>query len=534
MPATDEGAFAPLRERVFAVLWLATVLGNMGSFMRDVASAWLATELSTSPTAVAAVQAAAALPVFLFAIPAGVLADILDRRRLLIVVQLLLAAVSATLMLLAHMQALGLTGLLVLTFVGGTGAALMAPTWQSIVPALVPKAQLRSAVALNSLGVNLSRAVGPAAGGLLLAAWGAAFTYGIDLLTYALVIGALLWWRPPPTAADPLAEVFGGALRTGLRHALANADLQRVLARAALFFALSSAAWALLPLVGRQLLGSGAAFYGVMLGAVGVGAIAGALLLPRLRPHLGPEGLMTGAALLCAAVLAVLASAPPSAVALVALLGLGGAWIVALTTLGAITQAVLPNWVRGRGLAVYLTVFNGALAAGSLAWGAAAQGLGLVPALGLAAGVLVLGAVLAWRWPLPAGEDVLDPAHAWPEPTLAAPVSADRGPVLVLVTYRVAPADRRAALDVLQHLARHRRGDGASAWGVTEDTADAGTLVEWFTLPSWQEHLRQHHRTSHAATALQATLRRLHQPAEPPTVRHLITLHPHDLQDATP
>lgn len=520
----DDGAFAPLRERVFAVLWLATVLGNVGSFMRDVASAWLATELSTSPTAVAAVQAAAALPVFLFAIPAGVLADILDRRRLLIAVQLLLAGVSATLMVLAHTQRLDMTSLLLLTFVGGTGAALMAPTWQSIVPALVPKAQLRSAVALNSLGVNLSRAVGPAAGGLLLAAWGASVTYGMDLLTYVLVIAALLWWRPPPAAADPLAEQFGGALRAGLRHALANADLHRVLLRAGLFFALSSAAWALLPLVGRQLLGSGAAFYGVMLGAVGVGAIAGALLLPRLRPHLGPDGLMTLAALLCAAVLVLLACAPPPALALAALLGLGGAWIVALTTLSALTQAVLPNWVRGRGLAVYLTAFNGALAIGSLAWGAAAQGLGLVPALLIAAALLAVAAVGARRWPLPAGENSLDPAHHWPEPTLAAPVTADRGPVLVLVTYRIDAADRPAALALLRQLSLHRRGDGASGWGLTEDAADPTQLVEWFLLPSWQEHLRQHHRASHAAAALQAQLRRLHRAPEPPAVRHLLTL----------
>lgn len=524
MTTVNEGAFAPLRERVFAVLWVATVLGNVGSFMRDVASAWLATELSTSPTAVAAVQAAAALPVFLFAIPAGVLADILDRRRLLIAVQLLLAAVSATLMVLAHTRLLDMTALLVLTFLGGTGAALMAPTWQSIVPALVPKAQLRSAVALNSLGVNLSRAVGPAAGGLLLAAFGAAFTYGVDLLSYVLVIGALLWWRPPAPAADPLAEQFGGALRTGLRHALANADLQRVLLRAGLFFALSSAAWALLPLVGRQLLGAGAAFYGVMLGAVGVGAIAGALLLPRLRPHLGPEGLMTAAALLCAAVLALLASAPPQALALVALLGLGSAWIIALTTLGAITQAVLPNWVRGRGLAVYLTVFNGALAGGSLAWGAVAQAAGLVPALLACAALLVLAAPLVRRWPLPAGEASLDPAGHWAEPALAAPVAADRGPVLVLVSYRIAADDRPAARALLQRLALHRRGDGASGWGLTEDAADPGQLVEWFLLPSWQEHLRQHHRASHAAAALQAQLRRLHQGAEPPAVRHLLSL----------
>jgi len=534
MSGHEDDAFAPLRERVFAVLWLATVLGNLGSFMRDVASAWLATELSSSPTAVAAVQAAAALPVFLFAIPAGVLADIVDRRRLLIVVQFLLAAVSGTLMVLSQMRSLDMTSLLALTFLGGVGAALVAPTWQSIVPALVPKAQLRSAVTLNSLGVNLSRAIGPAAGGLLMAACGAAWTYGVDILTYAVVIVALLWWRPPAAAADPLAEAFGGALRTGLRHALANSELQRVLGHAALFFSLSSAAWSLLPLVGKQLLGGGAAFYGVMLGAVGVGAMAGALLLPRLRGHLGSDGLVLGAALLCAVVLAILALSPPAALALVALLGLGMAWIVALSTLGSITQAVLPNWVRGRGLAVYLTVFNGALAAGSLAWGAIAQALGLVAALALASVLLVLAAVAARRRPLPAGDRVLDPAHSWAAPAMAAPVEPDRGPVLVLVSYRIASADRPQALGLLHQLSQSRRGDGASSWGINEDLADPGALLEWFIVDSWHEHLRQHQRISHAAASVQAALQRLHQGTEPPAVRHLLSLTSHDLPRSNP
>lgn len=521
---TDDGAFAPLRTRVFAVLWVATVLGNVGSFMRDVASGWLVTELSPHPAAVAAVQAAASLPVFLFAIPAGVLADILDRRRLLIAVQALLAATSTTLMLLSHHGALDLAGLLALTFLGGVGAALMGPAWQAIVPALVPRAQLRSAVALNSLGVNIARSLGPAAGGLLLATWGAAATYGMDVLTYALVIGALLWWRPASTGDDPLAEPFGGALRAGLRHAMANRDLHRVLLRAGLFFALSSAAWALLPLVGRQLLQGDAAFYGVMLGAVGAGAIGGALVLPRVRQRLGADGLMTGAAWLCAAVLAVLALASPTWLALPALLLLGMAWIAALTVLGATTQAVLPNWVRGRGLAVYLTVFNGALAAGSLAWGLAAQLLGIVNTLALAALALAVLGVLARRWPLPAGEDVLDPAHAWPTPVLAGTVDADRGPVLVQIEYRVAAADRPAFEDLLRQLSAHRRGDGASTWGVTEDAADPQQLVEWFVLPSWQEHLRQHRRASQAAAALQTRLHRLHQGPGKPLVRHLLTL----------
>ena len=526
MAETEHGALAPLRERVFAVLWAATVLGNIGSFMRDVASGWLATELSSHPAAVAAVQAAAALPVFLFAIPAGVLSDILDRRRFLIAVQLLLAAVSALLMVLAATGALALDSLLALTFLGGLGAALMAPTWQSIVPALVPRAQLRSAVALNSLGVNIARAIGPAAGGVLLAGFGAATTYGLDLLTYVLVIAALLWWRPPAAPHDPLAEQFVGALQAGLRFTLAHAPLHRVLWRALVFFAGASAAWALLPLVARQLLHGTASFYGLMLGAVGLGAIGGALLLPRLRQRLSADGLMVMAALLSAAVLAGLAAAPPQPLALAWLLALGAAWIVALTTLSALTQSILPDWVRGRGLSVYLTVFNGALAAGSLGWGAVAQVLGLPTALLLAAATMALSALWVRRWPLPAGDEPLDAAHPWPAPPGASTLPVQRGPVLVLVDYRVGPADRAALVGLLHQLSQHRRSDGATAWGLSEDSADPQRLVEWFFVASWAEHLRQHQRATRAAAALQARVRRLHLGPDPPQVQHLLAMSP--------
>jgi MFS family permease len=204
-PITD--SFAPLRQSAFAVLWAATVLGNTGTFMRDVASAWLVTDLSASPMAVALIQVAGTLPIFLLAIPAGVLSDILDRRRLLIGIQVLLAAVSATLMVLAHTQLISVSSLIALTLLGGIGAALMGPAWQSIVPELVPRTDLRNAVALNSLGINISRSIGPALGGLLLATFGAALTYGVDVLSYVLVVSALLWWRRPAKAADELPEL---------------------------------------------------------------------------------------------------------------------------------------------------------------------------------------------------------------------------------------------------------------------------------------------------------------------------------------
>ncbi|WP_028006933.1 MFS transporter [Solimonas flava] len=520
------GSFAPLRQPVFAVLWAATVLGNTGTFMRDVASSWMVTELSANPTAVALIQTAATLPVFLLAIPAGVLSDILDRRRFLIFVQLVLAAVSAALLALTASGQLSVAALIGLTFVGGVGAALMSPTWQAIVPELVPRSDLKAAVALNSLGFNIARAIGPAVGGALLAAFGAAVTYGADVLSYAFVIAALLWWRRQADAGDELPEQFIGAFRAGLRYVRASAELHVVLLRAAVFFLFASAIWALLPLVARQMLGGSAGFYGVLLGAVGAGAIGGALLLPSLRERLGNDGAVLCASLIAAAVMGLLALAPPKPLAIVLLLALGVGWIIALTTLNGVAQGVLPNWVRGRGLAVYLTVFNGAMAAGSLIWGLVAQQIGVPATLLAAAAGLVIVALLLQRVRLPGGDADLQAAHHWPEPQLAAPVERDRGPVMVQIEYRIRAGDRAAFLRVLSTLSRGRRRDGAYLWGVHEDTAEPERVVEWFLVESWAEHLRQHRRVSHADADLQREATRFHVGTAPPVVRHFIALDP--------
>jgi len=516
------GAFAPLALPTFAVLWVATVMGNIGSFMRDVASAWLATDLSASPAAVAMIQAAATLPVFLLAIPAGVLADILDRRRFLITVQIGLALVSGALMLLAWRQALTIELLVAMVFLGGVGTAMMGPTWQSIVPELVPQPMLRRAVALNSLGVNIARAIGPAAGGLLLAAFGAAATYGADLFSYLFVIAALLWWRRPAQAEDPLREHFFSALRAGLRFTRAHSKLHVVLIRSAVHFAFGSSIWALLPLVARQLLQGGASLYGVLLGAVGAGAILGALLMPRLQRRLDGDGVMLASALATALVMAALSAAPPVWLALPLLLLLGAAWILALTTMAGAAQAILPNWVRGRALAVYQMVFNGALAAGSLLWGFVAQGLGTPQALLIAAVGLVLAALGMHRLRLPLGEDDLGPARHWPDPEMAEAVAHDRGPVMILIEYRIPAADRDAFLHAVHQLSEERLRDGAFSWGVMEDPADAELLTEWFLVESWAEHLRQHRRVHSADADLQREVVRFHAGEAPPRVRHLL------------
>jgi MFS family permease len=521
------GAFAALGQSVFAVLWMATILGNTGTFIRDVASSWLVTDLSAAPAAVATIQAAGTLPFFLLAIPAGVLSDIFDRRKLLIGVQILLACVSLTLMTLASLDLLTVEALIGLTFLGGIGAALAAPAWQAVVPELVPREVLKSAVALNSLGINIARAIGPALGGLLLAGFGAAVTYGADVASYAIVIIALVWWKRPRGEADLLKENFAGAFRAGLRYARASHELHIVLLRAAVFFGFASAVWALLPLVARNLLGGSAGYYGFLLGAIGLGAIGGAFLLPALRKRLDADGLILFSAVITAVVMTILALRPPESIAPVALLFLGMAWIVALTTLNGVAQSILPNWVRGRALAIYLTVFNGAMAAGSLGWGVVAEAAGIPQTLLIAAAGLLVAGVVMHRVKLPRGDADLVASNHWPEPLQAEPVGHDRGPVLITIEYRIDPARRTAFLHALSHLSRERQRDGAYNWGVTEDSSDPATVLEWFFVESWAEHLRQHKRVSKADADLQAATRAFHDGEQGPVVRHFIALDHH-------
>ncbi len=346
----------------------------------------------------------------------------------------------------------------------------------------------------------------------------------MDVLSYVFVIGALLWWKRPAVADSGLSENFLGAFRAGLRYTRASKELHRVLLRAAAFFLFASAVWALLPLVARQMLGGSAGFYGVLLGAVGAGAIAGALVMPRLRRRLDADGLVLLASLISAAVMGALVFASPqwAAVGLLLLLGMG--WIAALTTFNSVAQAILPNWVRGRGLAVYLTVFNGAMAAGSFGWGLVAREVGVPSTLVVSAVGLAVVALLFHRARLPAGEADLQASRHWPEPLLAEPVAHDRGPVLIQVEYRIRQQDRPAFLEAIRRLSQERLRDGAYAWGVVEHTGDTERVVEWFLVESWAEHLRQHHRVSHADADLQNEVVRFHIGPDKPEVHHFLAL----------
>lgn len=486
------------------------------------ANGWLMTDLSPSPMMVALVQTAALAPVFLLSLPAGALSDIVDRRRLLLAIQAWLVLVSSALAIASALGWMTPALLLALTLAGGVGAALMGPPWQAIVPELVPKAELRPAIALNSLGINISRAVGPAFGGLVVATLGATAAYLFDMLSYVLVIGVLLAWKRT-VAPDPLgSERFMPAMAAGVRYAWASRDMQRALARSGLFFLFASAYWALLPLVARGMLSGGAGLYGVLLAAIGVGAVTGALLLPKLGRHLQPGRIVLAGTLVTSSAMATLALFPSRPAAITALFLAGIAWISVLTTLNVSAQSVLPNWVRGRGLAIYLTVFFGAMTLGSAGWGQLAQHASVPAALGWAAALGALVGLVAARIRLPRGEGDLTPSMHWPEPANAATIDGDRGPVMVQIEYRIDPARRVEALELLCALSGERLRDGSYGWHVFEDTVDPALLTEVFFAASWLDHLRTHGRVTREDAALQASLTALLEPGTLPRVTHRV------------
>jgi hypothetical protein len=363
-------------------------------------------------------------------------------------------------------------------------------------------------------------------GGLIVAALGAATTYLFDVTSDLLVVAVLLWWKRNDVGDDTLREHFGGALRAGLRYARANTQLRGVLKRAFLFFLFASAIWALLPIVARHELGGGPGLYGLLLGLVGVGAASGALIMPKLRARLGQDGIVSSATILTVAVFVTVAMAGVVWATAIATLLLGIAWIAVLTTLNGTVQAILPNWVRGRALAIYITVQSGAMTLGSLIWGTVADRIGTMGALLIAATCLAL-LTLWWGTraaKLPTGEEDLSPSGAWAEPGLAGPVEHDRGPVIVTIAYQVAAPDRAAFLEALYGFSQQRRRDGAYVWGVSEDAENPERLVEWFFVESWAEHLRQHRRISKSDADVQSNLLRYHASSSPPVVTHLIFL----------
>ncbi len=517
-------ALHPLRHPPYAVLWTATVVTNIGWWMYTAAAAWLMTDLSINPLMVSLVQVLSSLPMFLLALPAGALADIVDKRRLLIAAECAITVIAATFAVLVWLDRITPATLLLFTFLLGAGAAIVAPPLQSIVPLLIKrKDELPAAVALNSVGVNISRAIGPALVGVLTVGVGVAAPFWINAVANFGSIGGLLWWRPPPTKSSRLpAERLFAAIRTGARYARNNPPLRATLFRAIGFFLFASAYWALLPLVARTQIGGGPTLYGILLSAIGSGAIVGATILPRLRATFSPDALVAGAAIGTALALGMFGMAREPWTALAASLLAGSCWIVAVSSLNVSAQYALSDWVRGRGLAIYVTTFSGAMALGSVLWGGLACIIGLSMTHFAAATCALLAIPLTRRWKLQgSGAIDLAPSMHWPAPIVAGQIENDAGPVLVTIEYAVFPNQREPFLAALDHLSAQRRRDGAYAWGVFEDTAERGKFIETYLVESWLDHLRLHERVTKADHAVEECVHNF-LISEPKTT-HLVT-----------
>jgi MFS family permease len=492
--ATAESSpWAPFAHRAFRWLWIGVFISYIGTWMQTVGAQWLLVDAPNAATLVSLVQAANTLPVMLLALPGGVLADSFDRRWLLFTVQVYFFTVGILLTVLTVAGLMPPALLLAFTFAIAIGAAVQLPAWQSLIPELVPRTQLRAATRLEMVSVNLARAAGPALAGLVIAVFGVPVVFGLNAFSVVFLAGALLLWRRAPAQSDVPRERFVPALRAGGRYVWHEPVIRRILLRVMLFITPGMALWALLPLVASQRLGLGAAGYGALFGALGAGAIVAALVLGRLRNHLSTNGLLAVAGVLFAAAMVVIVLVPSFWAAMVVLVFAGLAWTGVISTLNAELQLFLPVWVRARGLAIYMVNFTGSMTVGALIWGLVAEGLGLQLTFFIAAGVMLVGVILGFfRRVSETGHLDREPAIYWGEPRLAFDPEPNAGAVLVTVEYTVAPEREAAFLEAMDRLRRSRLQTGATRWELYRDGDRPDRFVELFSVPSWEEHQRQH------------------------------------------
>jgi MFS family permease len=492
--AADSSAWAPLRQPAFRWLWLGVLISSIGTWMQTVGAQWLLVDAPNAAALVALVSTANTLPVMLLALPGGVLADTFDRRWLLFTAQVYFFIVGILVAVLTAVGQMPPALLLVFTFALGAGVAVQQPGWQATIPELMPRSQLRAAARLDLVNVNLSRAVGPALAGLVIAHLGGVpVVFALNAVSVVFLAVTLLLWRRPPNEFTQPRERFVPALRAGGRYVWHAPVVRRLLLRALLFVAPATALWALLPLIATHRLGLSADGYGALFGALGVGAILGALILGRVRTRLSTNGMLGTGSVLYAAALAAVVAIPSLPVALAALVCAGLAWMAVTSTLHAEVQLVLPTWVRARGIAIYTVNFMGAQAIGAVLWGLASTQLGLQPTVLLAALVVLAGAIAGIVWRLPKTDDLeVQPATYWTDARLAFDPEPDTGPVLVVVHFTVAPERQLAFLEAMGKLRRSRLRSGGTRWELFRDGERLNQFVEIFSVPSWEEHLRQH------------------------------------------
>jgi MFS family permease len=527
-------AIAPLRHRLFRMLWSANVVASLGVWMQNTGAGWLMTTLSPDALTVSLVQAATIIPIFLLALPAGALADIVDKRRLLLGTQIWMLSAAALLTALSYAGLIGAWGLLALTFAIGIGSAANSPAWGSVMAEVVPRADLPQAIALNGVGFNIARAVGPAVAGFLVVAGGARLTFALNVASYFAVISALLVWRRRNRRSSLPREHLAGAMRAGMRFVRHTPAMRAAMVRAAAYFGPAAAPWAMLPLVVREQLHLGAGVYGMLLGLMGIGGVTAGLVLPQVRTRLSRDETVFWASLMSFAGVAILAVSRhwlPAAIGM-ALFGIG--WVASSAVAQGAAQMAAPPWVRSRSLAIYQLAFNGALVAGTFFWGWLGTRVGLTSALLAAAvtGVVLAGAVRrfdldqvdAATAPVPSRLPPLKPEQVSPE--LAGLLAGARGRVLETQSYRIDPSDKEAFLSAMADVRDARGRAGAMVWQLYEDVSHPDGWLEIWSMENWTDHLREAGRMSEADLACLARALAFHRADPAPPARY-IAVPPH-------
>ena len=518
---TPDAPSSPLAVPAFRAMWLATLVANFGYMIQSVGASWMMTALDGSAQMIALVQTAMSLPIMLFSLWAGALADNRDRRKVMVAAQAAMLIVSATLALGAWLDLLGPWSLLAFTFLLGAAAAVNNPAWQASVGDIVPRALTARAVMLNGMSFNIARSFGPALGGAVVAAGGAAAAFLVNAVSYVGLIVVLARWRPEIAPRRLPPEPLGVAMAAGVRYVRMSPHILVVLRRVMMFSFAAAAAQAVLPLVARDLIGGGPITYGVLLGGFGVGAVAGALAAVHAR-RLSADRAVRLASLAVAVGLAGTGASRSLALTLSCLALAGAGWVVAWSTFNVGIQLASPRWVVARALALYQMTAFGGIAAGSWAFGALAERYGVTAALEIAAAVELAGVLLGLRRPLPdPGGANLDP-HDFREPQTALPIRPHSGPIVVSIEHRVPPANVGAFLAAMAERRRIRLRDGARDWRLLRDLAEPAVWIERYQAPTWIDYLRHNERRTHADDVHLETIRALREPGYEPVVRRLI------------
>jgi MFS family permease len=538
-PSQSPSGFAPLRIALFRDRWIASTISSVGTWMQDTAGTWFMTSLTASPLLIALMQTAASLPVLILGLLAGATADIFDRRKLLIFWQAWMLTSVGVLAILTFLGYVSPWTLLALTFMLNIGSAMNNPAWQAIIPELVPRELIPDTVSINSAGNNLARAVGPALGGLMVAAFqridtGAGSVFLLNAVSYAAVIWVLVNWKRVPLFKSTLpSERIAASIRSGLRYVRYSPDLQSALVRTFTFAFFVSAIWALLAVVASHVLHQGALGYGILNGSLGVGALVGATALPRVRRRFSADRIIAAATLYNVITLLILAFAHHSWLIIITLMLSGFAWTSTLSTLNTSVQLAVPAWVQARALGTYLMTFQGGMALGSVLWGALAEHISTPISLAIAAGGLVLTLPIVRRFHILQGPVPDHTPYKWkrpapqpiPFPTMDSEPADDlnyAGPVRISVDYRI-PAENYAEFTRAIHDLRGvRLRDGAIRWGIYRDATDPEHLNETFVMESWLDYLRSRERVTAADEQIRERVRALHRGPEPPRTSHQI------------